>query len=256
MATDIAFAVGLLSLFGNKVPLPLRVFLLALAIVDDLGAVLVIALFYSQEISVSYLCLAGLLMACLHYAPRLGFRFLGIPVLLGVGVWFWFLRSGVHATVAGVLLGFLMPLEREGERPLDSWVHALHPWMSFGVMPIFASANAGIAIGGTEPPFAHPVFWGVAIGLFLGKPLGILLACWLALRLRIAELPRAVGWGDVSGVAALGGIGFTMALFISSLALPPELAFFSKTGIIAGSVASPIIGAAILAISLRNQPVR
>lgn len=262
MATDIAFAVGVLSFFGKKVPFSLKVFLLALAIVDDLGAVLVIALFYTKEIFAPYLGFAALALAAMVALQKMKVHRYGAYGLLGIATWFFVLRSGVHATVAGVLVGFLTPISFVKNEvkyfPLNELIHKLHPLVSFAIMPIFALANAGVNLVGADFSAlgSSSIFLGVGLGLLLGKPIGILAACAVAVALKAAQLPRGVGWGDMLGVGCLAGIGFTMALFVSGLALYPEQEIFSKTGILLGSLISAILGCAALAISFRNQNTR
>jgi Na+:H+ antiporter, NhaA family len=259
MATDIAFAVGVLSFFGKRIPLPLKIFLLALAIVDDLGAVLVIAFFYTSEISGPFLGLAALGIGSMVLIREVGVRQYWPYVLHGIFIWFFVLKSGVHATVAGVLIGLLTPLTfqpKSGDsfNPLENLVHFLHPYVSFGIMPIFALANAGVNLGGVDVSglFGNSIFQGVALGLFLGKPVGILLACLVAVGIGFAQLPRGVGWFKMLGAGSLAGIGFTMALFVSSLALYPDQEIYSKTAILLGSVASAIFGSIFIWIGLKN----
>jgi NhaA family Na+:H+ antiporter len=302
MATDIAFAVAALAVFGSRVPSGLKVFLLALAIVDDLGAVLVIAIFYSKGLSLSALGAAagGLVLA--FVMRRSGIRAYGPYWLVGIGVWFAMLQSGVHATVAGVLLGFLTPTtmlapevslvgrgrrffeeaiarldstpelpDRERKRvaqelreisrhslsPLERLTEALHPYSAFAVMPIFAFANAGVVIdtGALADPLALRVALGIGLGLLLGKSLGITLFCWLAVRVGVASLPAGVGWGSLFGAAILGGIGFTMALFITALAFTePALAAASKVGVMVASVIATVGGIAVLSRALPREP--
>ena len=249
MATDIAFAVGVLSFFGKRVPLPLKIFLLALAIVDDLGAVLVIAFFYTNEISGPFLGFGALALASMVLMREVGVRSYWPYVLNGIIVWFCVLKSGVHATVAGVLIGLLTPITfqpKTGEafNPLENLVHMLHPYVSYGIMPIFALANAGVKLDGVDFSYlaSNSIFQGVSFGLFFGKPIGILISCAVVVGLGLAQLPRGVGWFKMLGVGFLAGIGFTMALFISSLALYPEQEIYSKTGILLGSLASAICG--------------
>lgn len=261
MATDIAFALGILTLFGKRVPLALKVFLLALAIVDDLGAVLVIAVFYTQDIRIEGLLAAWVALTVMWFMRRVGIRSYLAYTAWGVGAWAGVLFSGVHATVAGVLIGLLTPLTYKVSReslttysPLDTLVHWLHPWVSFGIMPVFALANAGIAMGGIEITelIGHPVHQGVGLGLLLGKPAGILLFSYIAVLLGLASLPSGISWRHILGTGFLGGIGFTMALFISNLALPAQLEIYSKTGIIFGSILSGILGSLILLLTLRK----
>jgi NhaA family Na+:H+ antiporter len=238
----------------------LKVFLLALAIVDDLGAVLVIAFFYTKEIAGPYLGFAALFLGAMILLKRLGARSYWAYSLVGAAVWYCMLKSGVHATVAGVLIGFLTPLEYPGAKatvysPLDNLVSALHPWVSFGIMPVFALANAGVSLAGADigAIFASPIFGGICLGLLVGKPLGIFLFSFTAVKTKIAQLPRGIDWGDMLGVGCLGGIGFTMALFVSSLALYPEQEIYSKTGILLGSLFSMIAGSIGLAIAFRKK---
>jgi NhaA family Na+:H+ antiporter len=262
MATDIAFAVGILGLFGKRVPFPLKVFLLALAIVDDLGAVVIIALFYTKGIVGGALAAAAAGLALMFMLRKMGFKSYLLYVVIGAGVWFAVLKSGVHATVAGVLIGLLTPetfLRKRGDperySPIDDLVHWLHPYVSFGIMPIFALANAGVSVSGLDVPalMVNPVHQGVALGLLLGKPIGIFISCLIIVKIGMAQLPRSVDWPDIFGVGLLGGIGFTMALFISGLALPPDLEVFSKTGILIGSLMSAVAGSITLSFVL-NRP--
>lgn len=262
MATDIAFAVGILGLFGKRVPFPLKVFLLALAIVDDLGAVVIIALFYTKGIVGGALAAAAAGLALMFMLRKMGFKSYLLYVVIGAGVWFAVLKSGVHATVAGVLIGLLTPEtfprkrgDPERYSPIDDLVHWLHPYVSFGIMPIFALANAGVSVSGLDVPalMVNPVHQGVALGLLLGKPIGIFISSLIIVKIGMAQLPRSVDWPDIFGVGLLGGIGFTMALFISGLALPPDLEVFSKTGILIGSLMSAVAGSITLSFVL-NRP--
>lgn len=260
MATDIAFALGVLTLFGSRVPLSLKVFLLALAIVDDLGAVLVIAFFYTSQIK-----LLGLLAAAIAFILVLAARHFRVTsytayVVLGVGVWAGFLYSGVHATIAGVLLGLLTPnifSERKNQfatySPINEIIHFLHSWVSFGIMPIFALANAGVALKGVDlsTVFAHPIFDGVSLGLTIGKPVGILLFSGLAVLIGVAKLADDLKWVHIFGASTLAGIGFTMSVFIANLALPTDTLIYAKVGIIIASVTAAILGSLILWIGFR-----
>lgn len=255
MATDIAFAIGVLSLFGSRVPLSLKIFLLALAIVDDLGAILVIAFFYTKKIHVLGLGLAALAFAFMLLGKNRRIKSYMYYFILGVTAWFGFLYSGVHATIAGVIMGLLTPLQFEYGKnlistysPLEDLIHKLHPWVSFVIMPIFALANAGIALGNIDffELIGNPIHQGVALGLLIGKPFGIFIFAFLAVNLKISSLPKGLRWEHIIGTGFLGGIGFTMALFISSLALSTSQELYSKTGIVLGSIVAAILGAAVL----------
>jgi len=294
MATDIAFALGVLALLGNRIPTSLRVFLAALAIVDDIGAVLVIALFYTARISWISLEVAGLFFAALMVMNRAGARQPLIYAVLGVGLWLAFLQSGIHATISGVLLAITVPArqrldgraflfrsekilgefrsaEEAGETiytsatksaalhalaqgcgrvesPMMRFEHALAPWISYVIMPVFALANAGVTLGaGAARELVHPVSLGVICGLVLGKPIGIVGFSWLATRTGIAAMPVRVGWRQILGVGMLGGIGFTMSLFIANLAFGPTPGLeTAKIGILAASVVSGVAGAIVL----------
>ena len=300
MATDIAFALGVLALLGSRVPLALKVFLTALAIVDDIGAVLVIALFYTSEVSWAAL-LAGVgIVALLFAANRGGARSPIIYALGGLVAWGAFLESGVHATIAGVLVAMTVPawvrldapallarvrdatdsleeaqarggsvltdqlqrhalldLESACERaqaPMQRLEHALHPWVSFVVMPVFALANAGIALdSGAVTALGHPVALGVMAGLVAGKPLGITLSAWLAVRAGVAALPEGVTWRHVHGAAWLGGIGFTMSLFVAGLAFGDgNLLSVAKVGVLAASSVAGVVGFIMLRTAARG----
>lgn len=236
MATDIAFAIGVLALLGSRVPPSLRVFLTALAIVDDLGAVLVIALFYSTKIYWSNLAAGVGIFGVLYALNRKGvlspFAYLG----LGVLAWFAFFKSGIHSTLAGVLLAFVIPLHT-GAR-LEQ---RLHPWVSFGVVPVFALSNAGVTFSGGT--LFHPISLGVIAGLVMGKQIGITFFSWLSVRLKVAILPEKVSWAKLYGLSWLGGIGFTMSLFMTQLAFAEaQMIEIAKLGILAGSILSGCIG--------------
>lgn len=295
MATDIAFVVGFLTLLGRRVPLGLKILLLALAIVDDIGAVLVIALFYSSELSLSALGVAAGVLAVVYVFNRIGVRSLGVYWLLGVAVWLALFNSGIHPTIAGVVLGLMTPGQawlgrrdlldtiadvvdrldgvqdrlaghektklvgeltttaRETVSPLERLETSLHPWVAFIIMPLFALANAGVAI---EPSvIAHPISLAVAAGLVLGKPLGIVLFSWAATRLGWADLPSGVDWKVMIGAGCLGGIGFTMSLFIAALALEADLLDAGKVGTLIGSTVSATLGLTLLVVFLPSPPV-
>lgn len=262
MATDIAFAVGILALFGKRVPLSLKIFLLALAIVDDLGAVLVIAFFYTQKINYLALACGAMAFGAVLLAQKMKLKPYWLYVIIGFIAWSGILLSGIHATIAGVVLGLMTPLHfpvskhhHETYSPLEDLVHKLHPWNAYFIMPVFAFANAGIGLAGAKLSalLENPVHQGVVLGLVTGKPLGITFFCVLAVVLRLAALPIGVRWKHIFAVACLAGVGFTMSLFISSLALPSDLEIYSKTGILAGSIIAATLGAFILTISLRES---
>ncbi|BCZ94153.1 Na+:H+ antiporter, NhaA family [Thermus arciformis] len=266
MATDIAFALGVLALVP-RVPLGLKLFLTALAIVDDLGAVLVIALFYTGGLDGLPLALAGLTLGLAFLLNRLGVRWLWPYLLLGLPLWYFVLKSGLHATLAGVLLALAIPLRRahpfqgateaeepealegelealeeaveEAQSPLHRLEHTLHPWVAYGVLPIFAFFNAGVALGGLQ---MGSVSLGIALGLLLGKPLGVFLLSWLALRLGLGVLPEGVGLRGLFGVGFLAGIGFTMALFIAGLAFSGEMLDQAKVGVLGASLVAGVLG--------------
>lgn len=253
MATDIAFALGVLGLLGKRVPLSLKLFLMTLAIIDDLGSIIVIALFYSSELSTLSLMLAAGLLALLMLFNRLGVTRLGPYLVIGLLVWVCVLKSGVHATLAGVALALIIPLRtaRDTPSPARALEHALHPWVAFAILPLFAFANAGVPLAGlTLSSFTSPVPLGIAAGLLLGKTVGVFGLTWLAVQARITRLPAEANWGQVLGVAVLCGIGFTMSLFVGSLAFPPgvsEYAGADRIGILTGSVLAAVIGYAITA---------
>ena len=300
MATDIAFALGALAVLGSRIPDGLKIFLVALAIVDDLGALLVIAVVYTASINWSGIALAALFLAALFVANRAGARRAPIYLALGIGAWYGLLFSGVHATLAGVLAALFVPARvkivpdalagviRRGadaidvhaahgvrgameperfetsrvlSRTLDAanstiqrFEHMVHPWVAFGIVPVFALFNAGVAIDASAiRTLAFPVPLGIMAGLVLGKPAGIFVATWLAVKAGLATLPEGVSWRHVCGTAWLAGIGFTMALFISGLAFPGTgLESQAKLGILLGSLMSAVVGIAILLTTRRD----
>lgn len=294
MATDIAFAVGVLALFGRGLPSSLRVFLLSLAIVDDIGAILVIAIFYSEGIAWPALAVAGGLIALIVLAQRANIRLTAVYVVLGIATWLAIYLSGVHATIAGVALGLVTPafpfqrpgavserarrvadktadehedadahhwlglasLSRDAVSPLARMEHALHPWTSFVIIPLFALANAGVQLGGGAigDALTSRVTLGILLGLVMGKIIGITLFSWVAVRAGIARLPTEVGWGQVTAVAAVAGIGFTVSLFIASLAFSDASVLASaKVGILGASILAGGIGAMLLASTRRRS---
>lgn len=251
--TDIAFSLGVLALFSSRVPVSLKIFLMTLAVLDDLGAIIIIALFYSENLSWLSLSVAGVVAICLLVLNRLNILATAPYILLGIILWVSVLKSGVHATLAGVILAFAIPLgdARDGQHsPLKQLIHELHPWVTFCILPLFAFMNAGIAFEDFNPSkLLTPVPIGIALGLMIGKPLGVLTFTWISVRLRIASLPESVNWWQLLGVAFLCGIGFTMSLFIGSLAFQEGGVGYSRAdrlGIIIGSFASGVIGYLIL----------
>ena len=290
MATDIAFVVGVMALLGPRVPFGLKIMLLSLAIADDIGAVVVIAVFYSTGVSATMLGLAAAGLAGVYAMNRLGVRAVWVYAAVGALVWLAMLKSGVHPTIAGVTLGLMTPawawvgeealrmvatdlvakiedvtinpetpeLEtlafaaHESVSPLERLETLLHPWVGFVIMPLFALANAGVAIKVAE--ITSPVAVAVAVGLFVGKPLGIVLFSWLAVRAGIAKLPAGVNWLVLLGGGFLAGIGFTMSLFVAGLALKDDLLAAGKIGTLCGSLASATVGATILVLALRKRP--
>lgn len=223
-ATDIAFALGVLALLGPRVPASLKLFLLAVAIIDDLGAILIIAAFYTSELSTTALALAGAAVAVLIVLNLAGVTRRALYMLTGVALWVCVLKSGVHATIAGVIVGLTIPLRaRDGSSPLMSLEHDLHPWVAFGVLPAFAFANAGVRLIGIAPAvLLDPIQLGIALGLFLGKQVGIAGSIWIAVRCGLGTLPEGTDWRHVYGLSLLTGIGFTMCLFTGTLAFPAE----------------------------------
>jgi len=285
MATDIAFVVGCLALLGSRVPPGLRVFLLSLAIADDIGAIVVIAVGYTDHLNLAALGFALLGIGAFYGLMKAGVRNMAVAVIFMFLIWFGVLESGIHATVAGVIFGLFTPVrpwiddrrlnrivdrascvmqgggwKRQTQRyhdlhemqvaarkaisPLERFENKLHPWQSFLIMPLFALANAGVPVSPAD--LADPVALAVVCGLFFGKPLGIVLVSWFAVRLGLADLPEGVGWGAVTGGGFLAGIGFTMALFIAGLALKSPVLDPAKVGILAGSLLSAVVGMLLL----------
>ena len=251
-ATDIAFSLGVLAALGNRVPLALKVFLTTLAIVDDLGAIVIIAVFYTSQLSFQAMALAGVCIVGLAVLNRAGVRRLGPYLLLGVVLWVSVLESGVHATVAGVVLAMFIPLksagEAEGARPAIRLEHVLKPWSAWFIMPVFAFANAGLSLAGLSlASLVEPLPLGIVAGLFLGKQVGIVLGAGLLIVLGVAALPAGASWRSLYGVAILGGIGFTMSLFIGTLAyVDGTRASEVRLGVLAGSLLSAVVGYTVL----------
>ena len=294
MATDIAFSVGVVALLGSRVSVGAKLFLLALAIVDDIGAIAVIAVFYTEDLNFAYLAMAAGFIAIGFFGRRAGITSMVFYVPLAIVIWYGFLESGVHATIAGVVLGLLTPaaakysdeqfrqkavqvldrwdqdyssphaeerldqdalelasIARESVSPLDRMEHALHPWSSFAIVPLFALANAGVRFIGQEASFTEqmtsPILMGVAVGLMVGKPIGIAAATWIGLKLKLGVLPPRTTMATIFGLGTLAGIGFTVSLFVSELAFRQELFVNeAKLGIFIGSGIAGVIGALIL----------
>lgn len=252
-ATDIAFALGVLALLGNRVPLSLRIFLVTIAIFDDIGAIAIIALFYTSDLSLSALAVALALLVPLFVLNRRGVTTNAPYVLVGIVMWVSLLKSGVHATLAGIALALFIPMRdpKQPERsPLKALEHDLHTAVAFGILPLFAFANAGISLANASMDYLlHPVPLGIAAGLFAGKQLGIFLACWLGVALGVASRPDGMSWGALYGTALLCGIGFTMSLFIGTLAFEEtgvNRFFDERLGIIVGSILSGVAGYLLL----------
>jgi NhaA family Na+:H+ antiporter len=253
-ATDIAFALGVLNLLGRAAPASLKVLLTAIAIIDDLGAIVIIAAFYTEHVSIGALALAGGAIAALIALNAGGVRRLAPYLVVGVVLWVCVLKSGVHATLAGVVTGLAVPLSptKSGEEsPLHSLEHALHPWVAFLILPAFAFANAGVSLEGMDATaLFRPVTLGIALGLFLGKQLGIFGAVWLAIRAGICRRPEATSWAQIYGLALLCGVGFTMSLFIGGLAFDDVVrAVEVRLGVIGGSLLAAVAGAIVLKAS-------
>jgi NhaA family Na+:H+ antiporter len=255
-ATDIAFALGVLALLGPRVPVSLKVFLTALAIIDDLGAVAIIAAFYTADLSVLWLSLAPLTLLVLVAFNWLGVSRLAPYCVVGVVLWFFVLHSGVHATLAGVALALTIPLRTGAkphhDEPLLRLEHTLQPWVAYLVVPVFGFANAGVSFDGlTWSALAAPLPLGIILGLFLGKQVGVFGAAWLAVRMRWAPRPEGASMAQIYGVALICGIGFTMSLFIGLLAFPSSAQAQDavKIGVLAGSLLSAIAGALVLRLS-------
>lgn len=258
-ATDIAFALGVLALLGSRVPVALKIFLTALAIIDDLAAVIVIALFYTAELSMLWLGLAAAGLGLLLILNLFKVKSLWLYLIVGAVIWYFVLRSGIHATLAGVAVALFIPLHThqkgkadDHHSPLVRLEHALHKPVAFLIVPIFGFANAGVSLLGFEPQaLLSPVPLGIAAGLFIGKQAGVFTASWLAIKLKLARLPKGVSWAQFYAVSVLTGIGFTMSLFVGLLAFPthPETQDAVKVGVLLGSCASGLIGYILMSFS-------
>lgn len=258
-ATDIAFALGVLSLLGSRVPTTLKIFLTSLAIFDDIGAIIIIAVFYTAKLSLLALVVVACCIFILALLNRRNTISISPYVIIGIIMWIAALKSGVHATLAGVILAMFIPMKSKtniDHSPLKDMEHDLHPVVAFFVLPLFAFANAGISFSGVgSEQLLHSVPLGIALGLFAGKQVGVFGLCWLAIKLKLTSLPKGMSWSSLYGTAALCGIGFTMSLFIGSLAFEEtgvNLMFDERLGVILGSLASGIVGYMVLRVSLRS----
>ena len=258
-ATDIAFALGIMALLGKRVPVSLKVFLLAVAIIDDLGVVVIIALFYTGDLSTMALLVGFIMTGVLFMLNAKEVTKLTPYMIVGAILWFAVLKSGVHATLAGVVIGFAIPLNgKQGEHsPLKHMEHALHPYVAFGILPLFAFANAGISLEGVSMSGLTSMLpLGIALGLLVGKPLGIFTFSWAAVKMGVAKLPEGVNFKHIFAVSVLCGIGFTMSIFISSLAfgnVSPEFDTYARLGILMGSTTAALLGYALLHFSLPKK---
>lgn len=258
MATDIAFAIGIVALLGKRVPLALKIFLLALAIIDDLGAIVIIALFFSSGLDSLSLIIAGAAIVLLILMNRLKISALCAYMVVGLVLWAAVLKSGVHATLAGVILGFCVPLKgKNGETPLYDFEHILVPWCSFLVLPLFAFANAGVYLGNINlAMITSPLPLGIALGLLIGKPLGVFGFSYLSIKLKLAKLPAGVSLAQIFAVSVLCGIGFTMSMFLAGLAFGEQAGdtvnTLSRLGILLGSSLSAILGYLFLRMSTQR----
>lgn len=248
MATDIAFALGIMALLSKQVPLPLKIFLLALAIIDDLGAIVVIALFFSHELSVQALIFSGISILTLVLLNRFRVSALCAYMVIGAILWASVLKSGVHATLAGVIIGFCIPLKgKKGEQPLHDFEHILAPWSSFVILPLFAFANAGVSFNGIDVSMiSSPLLLAIACGLIIGKPVGVFGFSYISVKLGLAKLPDGINFKQIFAVAVLCGIGFTMSMFLASLAFDADAGesvnTLSRLGILLGSTVSATLG--------------
>lgn len=259
-ATDIAFALGILALLGSRVPISVKIFLTSLAIFDDIGAIVIIAVFYTDQISLLSLLISGLCIPILVLLNRRGVEARSVYIMVGLVMWVSMLKSGVHATLTGVILALFIPMRSASDpevSPLREWEHDLHVVVAFLTLPLFAFVNAGISLQGVGvEQLTHSVPLGIALGLFAGKQLGIFSMCWLAIKLRWADLPEGMSWFSLYGTAILCGVGFTMSLFIGSLAFETtgiDRIFDERLGIIVGSLLSGIVGYLVLRRSLGND---
>jgi len=254
MATDIAFALGVLSLLGNKVPTSVKIFLTALAIIDDLGAIIVIAIFYTKTLSFAWLAFALGIFLVLLLLNRLKVNNLIFYIIPGIVMWYCMLRSGIHATLSGVLLAFAIPFRKApAVNPSETIQHALHKPVAFLILPIFALANTGILLSpGWAASLGSANSLGILSGLVLGKPLGIMVCCWLAVRTGLCRLPEDIRWSHILGMGVLAGIGFTMSIFITNLAFDNEgVIQFSKIAILTASLLASLVGFSLLSLAAK-----
>lgn len=256
-ATDIAFAVGVLALIGKRVPPSLKIFLLTLAILDDMGAIVIIALFYTAELHTDFLLLALIPLALLWWRHRIGAHRVAPTILLGAVLWVCVLESGIHPTLAGVITAFFIPLkDRFGKSPLHAVEHGLTPYVYFLIVPIFAFANAGVSLAGlTLSDMASALPIGIAAGLVIGKQLGVFGMTWLLVKTGVARMPQGTSWAHIWGLACLAGIGFTMSLFIGSLSFDDALHLNEvRFGVLAGSIVSAVLGFVVLRLAAPAAP--
>ncbi len=260
-ATDIAFAVACLAVLGSRIPPALKIFLLAVAILDDIGAILIIALFYTANLSLTALIFAAVGVAVLAIMNFAGVRRVLPYILVGIFVWACVLKSGIHATLAGVITALAIPLYSSSgdlhEGPLESLEIALHPWVTYLVLPLFAFANAGVSLAGVTPQtLLGMIPLGIIAGLVIGKPIGLFVMSWVAVNLGLCEKPEGTNWQQILGVGFLAGIGFTMSLFIGMLAFPdPAYAAEVRIGVISGSIISALLGLLVLSTAGRSEPI-
>ena len=256
-ATDIAFSLGILSLLGSRVPISLKIFLTALAIIDDLGAILIIAFFYSGDLSVSYLSLILISYIFLLILNKFGIKKFFPYLLIGSFMWFFTYKSGIHATIAGVLLASSIPhrLKEKDFSLLIKLEHAISPYVAFMIMPIFAFANAGVSLEGLSlSSLLLPVPLGILLGLFIGKQVGVMIFCFIAVKVGVAQMPDSSNWLSLYGVSVLTGIGFTMSLFVGNLAFAENIQYIDgvKIGVLTGSLMSTVFGYLILLITSKK----
>lgn len=255
-ATDIAFSLGILSLLGKRVPVSLKIFLMALAIIDDIGAIVIIALFYTSNLSVEVLYVSLFIIFVLFVMNRMGIATISLYFIVGIILWVTVLKSGVHATLAGIILAFAIPLKTKIDDKVNSPVrhmeHNLHNWVAFFILPLFAFVNAGVDLREIDfTKMTHGVPLGIMLGLFFGKQLGVFIFSFVAVKLKLAHIPKCTSWLQIYGIAVLTGIGFTMSLFIDSLAFADDTRYFytDRLAILIGSLFSGILGYLILRLA-------